>query len=94
MSYSIEETFVPREKPYALCLRQRQICAVVCRTLILTRQVEGKAGDACEVIPDNRVLRKVGQGRRRVRLAETLAGHGHAEGIGDFVVKERRRKQF
>ena len=87
MSYSIEEAFVSREKPHALCLCQRQIGTVVCRTLILTRHVEGEAGDTREVIPDNRVLRKVGQGCRRVWLAETLTGHSHPQGIGDFVVK-------
>ena len=80
MSYRIEEAFISRDQPHALRLRQRQIRTVVCRALILTRQVEGEAGDTREVIPDNHVLRKVGQGRCYVRLAETLTGHSHPQG--------------
>ena len=60
---------------------------------MLTRQLEGAAGDARKVVPDDGILSKIGECHSSVLLTQPLPCDSHPEGVGDFVVKQRRREQ-
>ena len=77
----IEEALISSEKPHALRLGQRHIGTVVCGTLMLTRQVEGVAGDAREVAPDNGILRKIGECHSSVLLTQPLPRDGYLRAL-------------